>query len=1162
MAWSWVDLDVKRLEPWFQLSKQEGASSTDSLLLQYPFDFLPFIPITAFRRKHWSVFISGTIMLMIFWIVTPLQSAIFNTGTVTQTIRTDLGTSANLTPIKSQTSNLNTNFLNTAYGISWLGQKLPPFTTYDFTLLPFRPVENTVGVLPSETWSMNTTIYNTNLTCTPAIVKLEESFSYSFDNGRGCMVSDIGLPDTSGVELPQPNGSTKNADYMMLYIGYYDDARIDYALQNPNCSAENSNNFLALWASASSRTAHGVYSNLTAVFCETSYYSRAAYVTVNASDSSVAAMTVTGNFSTLSKDVFNTSLFEYISGVGASPTGERSNVEDQTVLEQFPRLNKYNLTWPVTNMLGFAIGLKSVSMDELAQPAALQQIFQRAHQLLFGAAFNALTVPTGSASLENIQSGVRQSKPVAIVMVRTVAIVVEVTLGIIVVMTICLWYYTKRRLSCMTCDPASMAEIISVVRNDSSLLRTLDCGGSPNSEELASAISKCTFALKADMLSKTSSLDLVSNSEQQKLLSKDLSHKDSISSTASETFTPVWPLELRLSFGIPLSFLILLVLAGITTLKIWSSKHDGISLPSNNTIVLSIIENYLPTAFATLLEPAWVLLNRILCLLQPFEELRKGNAKPSASIQIKYYSLPPQLVVWKALKSRHFLLAAVCVIAISTNVLAVALSGLLNEGSTTSVVPTNTSSSLLPEFDGIQITSATLVGATISYSDHFYVTLSNLTGNTTLPAWIDQSYYYLPFDIEEPANSINPNSKSQIQSYKGLSTGFGATVDCVELVPGRSKNGVQFKSNANGLNAILSTTHLLENGTEITCFPLQGNPSSNISTGYTATLPSGALAMEFMQSMYPAPGVDDGGFCASLMVAGWVRGKTDSLSQNLTSLDGNVTSLFVSCTPKLQAAEFEVLVDPAGHVLNSTLVGNFSRTIQQYFSPNTNESSLLGQSTSLIAPGELVGDSVWHNDSFTSDWMNSLLGIMLDTGRLVDPSAPIPESKDVIPALEKLYTRLFALLLGLNTHVFTPATKDSPPVQAFAIIHLSRLFVSSLSFKVSVIILSLHFIVSVLYYTNRPKRFLPRMPTSIASIIAYVSASRALDDFAAGADGNKEEQRYGYGRFIGTDGKTHVGIERQRYVVPLETRNPEVKRRRLWRIGRAKDDEKQPKTWI
>lgn len=51
MVWSWVDLDSKRLEPWFQLSQPGGAAAEDSILLHYPFDFLPFVPIRAARRK-------------------------------------------------------------------------------------------------------------------------------------------------------------------------------------------------------------------------------------------------------------------------------------------------------------------------------------------------------------------------------------------------------------------------------------------------------------------------------------------------------------------------------------------------------------------------------------------------------------------------------------------------------------------------------------------------------------------------------------------------------------------------------------------------------------------------------------------------------------------------------------------------------------------------------------------------------------------------------------------------------------------------------------------------------------------------------------------------------------------------------------------------------
>jgi len=50
VGWAAVDLDVKRLEPYFQLSKPEGATASNSIFLHYPFDFIAFVPINAARK--------------------------------------------------------------------------------------------------------------------------------------------------------------------------------------------------------------------------------------------------------------------------------------------------------------------------------------------------------------------------------------------------------------------------------------------------------------------------------------------------------------------------------------------------------------------------------------------------------------------------------------------------------------------------------------------------------------------------------------------------------------------------------------------------------------------------------------------------------------------------------------------------------------------------------------------------------------------------------------------------------------------------------------------------------------------------------------------------------------------------------------------------------
>ena len=49
--WAWIDLDAKRFEPYHQLLKPEGALAKDSILLHYPFDFIPLVPFVALKRR-------------------------------------------------------------------------------------------------------------------------------------------------------------------------------------------------------------------------------------------------------------------------------------------------------------------------------------------------------------------------------------------------------------------------------------------------------------------------------------------------------------------------------------------------------------------------------------------------------------------------------------------------------------------------------------------------------------------------------------------------------------------------------------------------------------------------------------------------------------------------------------------------------------------------------------------------------------------------------------------------------------------------------------------------------------------------------------------------------------------------------------------------------
>lgn len=52
-----------------------------------------------------------------------------------------------------------------------------------------------------------------------------------------------------------------------------------------------------------------------------------------------------------------------------------------------------------------------------------------------------------------------------------------------------------------------------------------------------------------------------------------------------------------------------------------------------------------------MLEPTWVMLTRLACMMRSLEKLRNGNALSPKSLFLKYTSVPPPLVVWRAMRS-------------------------------------------------------------------------------------------------------------------------------------------------------------------------------------------------------------------------------------------------------------------------------------------------------------------------------------------------------------------------------------------------------------------------------------------------------------------------------------------------------------------------------
>jgi hypothetical protein len=74
LLWQVADFEVKRLEPYYQLSKREGATAGDSLNIDYLTFMSYLIPVLAIRRKQWAVVYSSVATLLAGGLVPVLQS--------------------------------------------------------------------------------------------------------------------------------------------------------------------------------------------------------------------------------------------------------------------------------------------------------------------------------------------------------------------------------------------------------------------------------------------------------------------------------------------------------------------------------------------------------------------------------------------------------------------------------------------------------------------------------------------------------------------------------------------------------------------------------------------------------------------------------------------------------------------------------------------------------------------------------------------------------------------------------------------------------------------------------------------------------------------------------------------------------------------------------
>ncbi|KAG0127965.1 hypothetical protein HOY82DRAFT_624030 [Tuber indicum] len=1101
VGWAAVDLDVKRLEPYFQLSKSDGASASNSISLHYPFEFIAFVPIRAARKGHWNVFWAGLALCLIFWVVTPLNSSLLTTQPVVQNVPTLFKPFQKFTSFDNQIVAMSSSFLHTSYCITWLGQKVPKFMTKELMAVPFKPASYSEGqhhlTRGKEFWTAQTRVYQTELECAPAeMVSLNGTiFHFKLDN----------------FTYPINLLSKRNETRLMIIF-------------------RRTTNFLAIWAK--SRNANNSIANLdtNVLNCKSTYYYRTHEVTVEGADGSILQSKPVGERTsfTQSDEIIDVENFEGIANNMTSSAKANASYLGFSGLTSMTKFDHWRIETPTRRIL-YVFGLsEGKKFDDFKDPKVFEDGLDRMYKLLFSSALQTLLVPDSGG--EEIL-GSRAVRSVGIVVVPLIAHILSYVLGVVAVCLCGVFVITYKRENNLASDPDTLGTKMALVACSKTLLRDFD------------GIDECPSPHLC-MESRKYKLGTWGGEGRYRL---DVHGKDNPLVQNLHATCPlphdgklVSPIELSIWTGVAATLVNIALLTLLVVLYRSASQWKGLPILSDIGLVTQIIFSFTPTAVATLLEPFWVLVGRYLALYQPYTALRRGNASPNSSLGLKYTNTPPVLIAPRALRRGHIILFLASMIVIAANFLAVALGGIFDRGFkpiTSDLIVTYPFTTSINTEIQTAATQGNLPGTFAKDSwEHWLVVNTNVMEKTDLPAWVTEEFYFLPFEWGKQGNESD--------SRTSITQGYGVNLTCGLLAGDSFKQHYRGRHVSRTSYEVHVTVPILD-GDSVHC---RLNISIDIPSLEPGTRP---FALEWASAPI-APDTRDPKAtesCSSLILAGWGRGEANPEDPRET-IQSHTT---IACNQQISTGEFKVTVDGNGRVKRSELIGQLKYNDPRLFNHSTTIRNFTAQLGVLFGAHPMGGhQGVMHDDN-SAHIFPQFIGEYLTNKTLSNPGTPPPSFEEAQHALSTFYKRFIAILLAQNKdRIFVRAAKV-PRSQVGELESLQpRMSMDPVMFYMAVAVLGFQIIAGAIIFLSRPRCLLPRFPYTLASEIGFFHASaKAMSDIA-GTEHMSSAMRskhlaglgwtYSFGKFRGSDGKEHVGIERMSLIKDYE--EEEATRRR------------------